>query len=71
MLQNAYLLAKIGAGTAENERKFAEILPKEGGNYPKESRPPSGARRPREEAAESAPPCGCRGARPMGYIGQN
>ena len=27
MLQNAYLLAKIGADTAENERKFAENLP--------------------------------------------
>ena len=26
MLQNAYLLAKIGADTAENERKFAEIF---------------------------------------------
>ena len=25
MLQNAYFLAKIGADTAENERKFAEI----------------------------------------------
>ena len=25
MLQNAYLLAKIGADTAENERIFAEI----------------------------------------------
>ena len=24
MLQNAYLLAKIGADTAENERKFAD-----------------------------------------------
>ena len=24
MLQNAYLLAKIGADTAENERNFAE-----------------------------------------------
>ena len=33
MLQNAYLLAKIGADTAENERKFAEILSKIG-NYP-------------------------------------
>ena len=33
MLQNAYLLAKIGADTAENERNFAEILPKIG-NYP-------------------------------------
>ena len=28
MLQNAYLLAKIGADTAENERNFAEILQK-------------------------------------------
>ena len=26
MLQNAYLLAKIGADTAENEQHFAEIL---------------------------------------------
>ena len=33
MLQNAYLLAKIGADTAENEQHFAEILPKNG-NYP-------------------------------------
>ena len=28
MLQNAYLVAKIGAETAENEQHFAEILPK-------------------------------------------
>ena len=28
MLSNAYLLAKIRFDTAENERKFAEILPK-------------------------------------------
>ena len=28
MLQNAYLLVKIGADTAENEQHFAEILPK-------------------------------------------
>ena len=27
MLSNAYLLAKIGADTAENEQRFAEILP--------------------------------------------
>ena len=33
MLQNAYLVAKIGADTAENELNFAEILPKFG-NYP-------------------------------------
>ena len=32
MLQNAYSLAKIGADTAENERTFAENLPKMG-NY--------------------------------------
>ena len=31
--QNAYLLAKIGADTAENEQHFAENLPKIG-NYP-------------------------------------
>ena len=28
MLENVYLLAKIGADTAENERHVAEILPK-------------------------------------------
>ena len=33
MLKNAYLLAKIGADTAENERNFAEILPTTD-NYP-------------------------------------
>ena len=33
MLKNAYLVAKIGADTAENERNFAENLPKIG-NYP-------------------------------------
>jgi hypothetical protein len=43
MLQNAYLLAKIGADTAENERKFAENLPKIG-NYP------TGAQGDREDA---------------------
>ena len=30
MQQNAYLLAKIGADTAENEQHFAEIWPTEG-----------------------------------------
>ena len=33
MLQNGYLLAKIGADTAENERNFGQNLPKIG-NYP-------------------------------------
>ena len=28
MLQNAYLLAKIGADTPDNERNYAENLPK-------------------------------------------
>ena len=37
MLQNAYLVAKIGADTAEDEQDFAEILPKTG-NYPARSR---------------------------------
>ncbi len=52
MLQNAYLLAKIGADTAENERSFAENLPKIG-NYglfrradAPGSEPPRPARRP-------------------------
>ena len=30
MLQNAYFLAKIGADTAENEQRSAEILPTDG-----------------------------------------
>ena len=34
MLQNAYLLAKIGADTAENEQHFAEILPTDGAAVP-------------------------------------
>ena len=34
MLSNAYLLAKIGADTAENEQRFAEILPTDGGDEP-------------------------------------
>ena len=33
MLQSAYLLAKIGADTVENEQHFAKNLPKTG-NYP-------------------------------------
>ena len=37
MLQNAYLVAKIGADAAENEPHFAEILPKTG-NYPSPER---------------------------------
>ena len=62
MLKNAYLLAKIGADTAENERISAENLPKIG-NYPtgprlrsrtaenparsRPRRPPAGGRRTR------------------------
>ena len=33
MLKNAYLLAKVSADTAENERNFAQNLPNTG-NYP-------------------------------------
>ena len=53
MLQNAYLLAKIGADTAENEQHFAEILPKTG-NYPTgpplDDRRADGDARPRRAA---------------------
>ena len=38
MLKNAYLLAKIGADTAENEQHFAEILPKTGNRHSNEAR---------------------------------
>ena len=41
MLQNAYVLAKIGADTAENEQHFAKNLRKTG-NYPTASRPQRG-----------------------------
>ena len=61
MLQNAYLLAKIGADTAENELHFAEILPKIG-NYPtttsRRSRvpgPPHAHAAPRGDRAPAAP----------------
>ena len=49
MLQNAYFLAKIGADTAENERKFAKNWPKIG-NYP------TGPGRGRAEGAVTQPP---------------
>ena len=51
MLQNAYLLAKIGADTAENEQHFAENLPKTG-NYP--TGPPT-SRTSRRAARPSSP----------------
>ena len=44
MLQNAYLLAKIGADTAENEQHFVEMLRRRG---PRGSaRPPTRATYP-------------------------
>ena len=58
MVNNAYFLAKIGADTAENERNFAEILPKIG-NYPTARR----ATRP------SAPPVVWDGASVRGAPG--
>ena len=39
MLQNAYFLAKIGADTAKNERKFAAIFPKTGNYLAVDGRP--------------------------------
>ena len=69
MLQNAYLLAKIGGDTAENEQHFAEILPKIG-NYPtgppglggSKARPPvhDGGRQPPGLPAEGPAPEGPR-----------
>ena len=47
MLQHAYLLAKIGADTAENEQHSAEICQKIG-NYP------TGPRRAREHSGVEA-----------------
>ena len=59
MLQNAYLLAKIGADTAENEQHFAENLPKTDDRR-EAARARHGARRrepvPREHQRRPAPP---------------
>ena len=69
MLQNAYLLAKIGADTAENEQHFAENLPKIG-NYPTGRLTPlRGALRERRRArvllgAEPGPPPGLNARNP-------
>ena len=41
MLSNAYLLAKFRFDTAENERNFAEILPKTDNYAPTQRDPPS------------------------------
>ena len=58
MLTNAYLLAKIGADTAENEQHFAEILPKTGNSsapsssmMPRSSSESGSSRRKRQAAA--------------------
>ena len=53
MLQNAYFLAKIGADTAENERNFAENLPKIC-NYPTGPLPLSAAATSRRGAGVEA-----------------
>ena len=53
MLQNAYLLAKIGADTAENERNVAENLPKIK-NYPTGPLPPPARRAPRSPRSAAA-----------------
>ena len=51
MLKSAYLVAKIGADTAENEQHFAEILPI---GRRVADRCPRRARDAREEAREAA-----------------
>ena len=63
MLQNAYLLAKIGADTAENERNFAEILP-EIGNYPYGLAPARACRPSRRRRRRGRPGRAPRSARP-------
>ena len=57
MPHNAYLLAKIGADTAENERNFAEDVPKIG-NYPtlKRGYGGRGPAAPRGGVARGGPP---------------
>ena len=57
MLSNAYLLAKIGADTAEKERNSDENLPKIG-NYPTGPLPPG----PRLDGCILAGPRPGRGA---------
>ena len=70
MLKNAYLLAKIGADTAENERNFVDILPKIG-NYPtgrvRRDRTSSSGRPPRSSARWS--PSGLGAARDSSVYG--
>ena len=55
MLQNAYLLAKIGADTAENERNCADNLPKIG-SYPTTDYPTERAARGEEAYGEAGFP---------------
>ena len=55
MLQNAYLLAKIGADTAENDQHFAENLSKTG-NYPTGPRSEPSGLPPSRRAGGAAPP---------------
>ena len=64
MLQNAYLLAKIGADTAENERDFAEILPKIC-NYPTDPIPYGGAGK---KAGEALGASGLRRVKPLDAV---
>ena len=54
MLQNAYLLSKIGADPAENEFTFAENLPRIG-NYPTGPAISLAAVPPRHPGAERRP----------------
>ena len=55
MLKDAYLLANIGADTAENERNSAKNLPKIGQKLAKNWQLPGSVRRPRREARAPSP----------------
>ena len=63
MLKNAYLLAKIGADTVENEQHVAKILPKTG-NYPTGPPNEAGARRTHPGSARAWSPQSARGRPP-------
>ena len=62
MLSNAYLLAKFRFDTAENERHFAEILPKTGlhgpGGPARRTPAPRGRRRAARQARRASSVCG-------------
>ena len=53
MLKSAYLLAKIGADTAENERHFAKMFCQKFAAAPLHAQPAPGPAHPAEHAREA------------------